>query len=156
MSEADRPGARAQGLNHASLTVRDLDRMAGFFVDVLGYRIVSRGPRDAGLIQRMTGIVGADLEIMFVEGPGHRLELIQYKGPADRGAVNPRLCDVGAAHIGVDIVDLDGALEESTRHGFHLAGEVIRIDAGPNAGRRVCYLRDADGITVEFLELKRD
>lgn len=128
--------------------------MAGFLVEVLGYRIISRGPRDAGLIQRMTGIAGADIEIIFLEGPGHRIELIQYKGPADRSHVNPRLCDTGAAHIGVDIADLDGALVDAVRHGFRLAGEVIRIDAGPNAGRRVCYLRDGDGITIELLEVR--
>lgn len=156
MSDDGLPRVRAQALNHASFTVRDLDATAAFLVDVLGYRIVSRGPRDPTLIRRMTGVADADLEIMFLKGPGHRIELIRYMGPADRGAVNPRMCDTGAAHIGVDIVDLDGALDEAEAHGFHLAGEVIRIDAGPNAGRRVCYLRDGDGITVELLEVKGD
>lgn len=153
MTADNAPRVRAQSLNHASFTVASLDDVVAFFVDVLGYRFTSRGPRDASLIQRMTGIAGADLEIVFLKGPGHSIELIQYKGPEDRGAVHPRLCDVGAAHIGIDIVDLDGALAEASGHGFRLAGEVIRIDAGPNKGRRVCYLRNADGITVEFLEL---
>ena len=28
----------------------------------------------------------------------------------------------------------------------------VAIDAGPNQGRRVVYLRDPDGITIEFIE----
>ena len=152
MTSDSAPRVRAMGLNHASFTVASLDAVAAFFVDVLGYRMVSRGPRDPSLIQRMTGVASADLEIMFLKGPGHQIELIQYKAPADRGRSHPRMCDTGAAHIGLDIIDLDGALEEAAAHDFRLIGEVIRIDSGPNAGRRVCYLRNSDGITVEFLE----
>lgn len=148
-------GSRVVGLNHASVTVSDLDQMIAFFVDGLGYRLLSRGPRDPRLIERMTGIPGASLEIAFVEAAGHRVELIRYVAPEGRQVVKPRLCDVGAAHIGLDIADLDAALAAASRHGFALAGEVIAIDAGPNAGRRVCYLRNADGITVEFLEVRR-
>lgn len=147
-------GTRVKGLNHASVTVCDLDQMIAFFVDGLGYRLVSRGPRDPKLIERMTGIPGASLEIAFVEAAGHRVELIRYMAPEGRQTVKPRLCDVGAAHIGLDIADLDGALAAAGRYGFALAGEVIRIDAGPNSGRRVCYLRNGDGITVEFLEVR--
>lgn len=149
-------GDQVMGLNHASFTVSDLDAMVAFFVDGLGYRLVSRGPRDPKLIARMTGIAGASLEIAFVEAAGHRVELIRYVAPLGRQTVRPRLCDVGAAHIGLDIADLDGALEAARRHGFALAGEVIAIDAGPNAGRRVCYVRNGEGITVEFLEVRTD
>ena len=28
----------------------------------------------------------------------------------------------------------------------------VAINAGPNQGRKVVYLRDADGVTLEFIE----
>lgn len=141
-----------RGFNHTSFTVADLDVAIGFFVAGLGFKLQSRGSRDPRLIARMTGVVGADLEIAFVEAAGQRIELICYRGPADRGRVKPRLCDVGAAHVGLDVANMDAAVAAAARHGFALAGEVITIDAGPNAGRRVAYVRDKDGTTVEFLE----
>lgn len=35
-------------------------------------------------------------------------------------------------------------------------GGVAVIDAGPNAGGRVAYLRDRDGVTIEFIEKPAD
>lgn len=142
-----------RSFNHSSITVSDLDRTIAFFVDGLGFELQSRGPRDPEIMRRMTGITGVDVEIAFVAGPGHRVELIQYHGPDDRGAVTPRLCDVGAAHIAFDVEDMDAAVTVAELHGLSVAGEVVTIDDGPNAGRRVAYIRDADGITFEFLEI---
>ena len=39
-------------------------------------------------------------------------------------------------------------------HGLDPMGEVFAIDAGPNAGRRVAYFRDDNGLTLEFLETR--
>jgi len=147
---------RVLGFNHTSFTVSDLDRVIGFFVDGLGFALQSRGPRDSGLIARMTAIAGPEVEIAFLVGPdGHRIELICYTAPADRQVVRPRMCDTGAAHVGLDVDDAAAALAVAARYGFDLVGEVIAIDAGPNKGRKVCYVRDADGLTVEFLEVPR-
>jgi catechol 2,3-dioxygenase-like lactoylglutathione lyase family enzyme len=30
--------------------------------------------------------------------------------------------------------------------------EIVTVDQGPNKGGRVVYLRDADGITFEFIQ----
>lgn len=88
--------AQVLGLNHTSFTVSDLDRAIGVFVGGCGFALLSRAPREPALLERMTAIEGADVEIAFVQGPGHRIELIQYKGPADRGRARHRLCDTGA------------------------------------------------------------
>ena len=144
---------RVVGFNHTSFTVADLDATIALFTEGLGFTLVSRGPRDPGLISRMTGIAGAEIEIAFVALGRQRIELIAYRAPADRGHVRPRLCDVGAAHVGLDVDDVDAAVAIAARHGFRLAGEIIAIDAGPNKGRRVCYVRGGDGTTVEFLGL---
>lgn len=147
---------RVLGFNHTSFTVSDLDRVIAFFVDGLGFELQSRGPRDPALMARMTGIAGPAVEIAFLLGPaGQRIEAIRYSAPEDRAVVRPRLCDTGSAHVGFDVDDLDGVLAGAADYGFRLAGEVIAIDAGPNKGRRVCYVRDEDGLTVEFLEVPR-
>ena len=48
--------------------------------------------------------------------------------------------------------DIEAAIGTAREHGFELVGEIINIDDGPNAGRRVAYTRDRDGVTVEFLQ----
>ncbi|HAU42114.1 MAG TPA: bleomycin resistance protein, partial [Gammaproteobacteria bacterium] len=37
-------------------------------------------------------------------------------------------------------------------HGVTAEGEIITVDQGPNAGARIVYLRDSDGITFELIE----
>ena len=73
--------------NHTSFTVSDLDRSIAFFTEALGFEMLNRAPRDPQLVAGITGIAGADIEVAYIQGPGHRLELIQYHGPADRGRV---------------------------------------------------------------------
>jgi catechol 2,3-dioxygenase-like lactoylglutathione lyase family enzyme len=142
------------GFNHTSFTVASLDRAIPFFCDLLGFELLSRAPRGRALIERMTSIPGADVEIAFVRGPDHTIELIEYKAPADRAASKARLCDAGAAHIALNVDDVSAAVDAAGAHEYQPVGEIIVIDDGPNRGRRVVYLKGPDGIVVEFIGAK--
>ena len=138
--------------NHTSFTVSDLDRTVGFFVDGLGFELISRAPRDVAIVSRITGVAGADIDVAYVQGPGHRLELIQYRAPDQRGRVRSLPCDMGFAHIAFDVDDIDAAIAASKPHGVVPIGAPVAIDKGPNKGGRVAYLRDPDDVTIEFNE----
>jgi len=138
--------------NHTAFTVSDLDQIIPFFRDLLGFELTSRAPRDGRLLERMTAIDGVDIEIAYVNGPGHRIELIQYKAPEDREVVVPRLCDAGAAHVALNVTGIEALVAASAGYGFEPVGEIIEIDAGPNQGSKVVYLRGPDGITVEYIQ----
>ena len=92
------------------------------------------------------------MTIAFVQGPSHRVELIEYRAPDGRGHAVPRPCDAGFSHLALDVTDMDAVLTLAETHGLSLMGEVYAIDQGPNAGRRVAYFRDDNGLTLEFLE----
>ena len=139
------------GFNHTSFTVASLDRAIPFFCDLLGFELISRAPRGQALIEKMTAISGADVEIAFVRGPGHTIELVEYKAPADRAASGARLCDAGAAHIALDVDDVPAAVAGAQAYGFRRVGEIIVIDDGPNRGRQVVYLKGPDSFVVEFI-----
>jgi catechol 2,3-dioxygenase-like lactoylglutathione lyase family enzyme len=142
---------KLHGFNHTSFTVASLDRAVAFFCDFLGFELLSRAPRGQALIERMTAIAGADIEIAFVRGPGHTIELIEYKAPADRTASSARLCDAGAGHIAFDVDNVPAAVLGARVHGYRRVGEIIVIDDGPNRGRDVVYLKGPDGFVVEFI-----
>lgn len=145
---------RVTGTNHTSFTVADIDRAIALFRDGLGFELLSKAPRDPVAIQAITGVAGGDVTIAFLQGPGHRVELIEYHAPAGRGSSTPRPCDAGFAHLALDVADMDAALAVAAEHGLGLLGEVYAIDQGPNAGRRVAYFRDDNGLTLEFLEAR--
>ena len=146
------PNFNVLATNHTSFTVSNLDRTVAFFRDVLGFDVTSKAPRNSSLIERITGVEGANVMIAYVRGSGHSLELIEYGGPDDRSSVYPRPCDVGFAHVAYDVDDIDAAIGASSVHDVKPIGPVTVIDQGPNQGSRVAYLRDPDGITIEFIE----
>ncbi len=145
-------GFKITATNHTSFTVSSLDRSLAFFCDVLGFELLNRSPRDPDFISRVVAIEGADIEVAYVQGPGHRVELIEYRGPDGRRRVDSRPCDAGFAHIAFDVDDIDAAIAASEAVGVHALGPVQDLDRGPNKGGRVVYTRDADGITVEFIQ----
>ncbi len=143
------------GFNHTAFVVSDLDRTINFFQDLLGFELTSRAPRDAGAIQEMTGLKGADIEVAYLKGLGHWIELIRYKSPQDRGAALPRIFQDGAGHIAFNVTDIEIAVDASADYGLSLVGDIVTIDQGPNQGRKVVYLQSADGLSVEFIEVPR-
>ena len=140
--------------NHTSFTVSDIDRTIAFFRDALGCTVVSpKMPRDQKAIQQITGVSGADVIVAYLMAPGgHRLELIEYLAPEDRGSVRSRPCDTGSAHVAFDVDDIEAAIAAAKNHDVQRIGPTVIIDKGPNAGGKVVYLRDPDGITIEFLQ----
>ncbi len=146
-------GFRVLGTNHTSFTVSSLDRSLGFFRDCLKFELVSRAPRDPAVVEQITGVEGADMEIAFLRGPGHTVELIEYKGPASKGKVNARPCDTGFAHLALNVDDAVAGVAEAALFGVKAISAPVPINAGPNKGRKVVYLRDWDGVTFEFIEV---
>ncbi len=146
------PDFKVLSTNHTSFTVSDLERSIAFFRDALGFQVTSKAPRDPSAIQHVTGVEGADIVVAYIRGPGHSLELIEYLGPEDRGRVESRPCDTGFAHVAYDVDDIDAAIAASAPHGVVAINPPYVVDKGPNAGRRVVYCRDPDGITIEYIE----
>ena len=144
-----------QGFNHTGVIVTDLDRAIGFFRDLLGFEVLSRAPRDPALIGRMTGLPAPRIEIAYLQGPGHRVELIRYATNGIRRVEQPRVYDDGAAHIALDVDDVDAAVAAAAEHGVLPVGEIITIDDGPNKGRKVVYLQSAYGLSLEFIQVRR-
>jgi catechol 2,3-dioxygenase-like lactoylglutathione lyase family enzyme len=66
--------------------------------------------------------------------------------------VRSRPCDTGFAHIAFDVDDIEAAISAAASHGVTPVAETVTIDKGPNAGGKAVYLRDPDGITIEFIQ----
>jgi catechol 2,3-dioxygenase-like lactoylglutathione lyase family enzyme len=81
--------------------------------------------------------------------------LLEYRAPADRRQRNElRPCDVGSVHVALTVDKLDAILDMIAASGWKAAGQPKTLTVGPNAGKRVIYVRDPDGTTIEFMQLK--
>jgi catechol 2,3-dioxygenase-like lactoylglutathione lyase family enzyme len=152
MSTSTRRSFRILAADHTGITVTNLERSLAFWRDVLGFELSHRPHQTGDLASEITGVPGAEISIAVLKGYGHKIELLEYLAPPDRKHVVPRPCDVGSVHVALAVDDLDSVLEAIAASGWKAAGKPQTLQAGPNAGRRVVYVRDPDGTTIEFMQ----
>ena len=132
------------------ITVSNLENSLAFWRDVLGFELSHRPHHTGDLASEVTGVPGAEIRIAVLKGYGHKIELLEYLAPADRQRLKP--CDVGSVHVAFTVENLDAILGAILASGWKAAGRPQTLTAGPNAGKRVVYVRDPDGTTIEFMQ----
>jgi catechol 2,3-dioxygenase-like lactoylglutathione lyase family enzyme len=138
--------------DHTGITVSNLERSLAFWRDVLGFELSHRAHHTGGLASEVTGVPGAEISLAVLKGYGHKIELLEYLAPADRKQLDLRPCDVGSVHVAFTVDNLDAVLNAIATSGWHAAGKPQTLESGPNAGKRVVYVRDPDGTTIEFMQ----
>jgi glyoxylase I family protein len=139
--------------DHTGITVTNLERSLAFWRDILGFELSHQAHQSGDLAAEITGVAGAEILIAVLKTPtGHKLELLEYLAPPDRKHVAPRPCDVGSIHVALTVDNLDAMLSAIAPFGWKAAGTPQTLASGPNAGKRVVYIRDADGTTIELMQ----
>jgi glyoxylase I family protein len=147
--------SRIVSADHTGITVSNLERSLAFWRDVLGFEFSHSTHQKGEIAEQITGVKGAELKLGVVKAPGgHKIELLEYLTPADRKKdARLRPCDVGHVHVALIVDDLDAVLEKIAASGWKAAGKPQSLTSGPNAGKRVIYVRDPDGTTIELMQM---
>jgi glyoxylase I family protein len=151
-SASRRESFRIIAADHTGITVADLERSLAFWRDVLGFELSHRPHQTGELASEITGVPGAEISIAVLKGYGHKIELLEYLAPPERQRMEPRPCDVGSVHVAFTVDDLDAVLSTIAASGWKAVGHPQTLKSGPNAGKRVVYVRDPDGTTIEFMQ----
>lgn len=140
--------------DHTGITVSNLERSLAFWRDVLGFEFSHTAHQKGEMAEQITGVKGAELKLAVVKTPtGHKIELLEYLAPADHQKTSQlRPCDVGHVHVALIVDDVDAILQKIAESGWKAAGQPQTLTHGPNAGKRVIYVRDPDGTTIEFMQ----
>lgn len=139
--------------DHTGITVSNLERSLAFWQNVLGFELSHRAHQVGDLAREITGVAGAEISIAVLKAPGHKIELLEYHAPPDRKQhVDLRPCNAGHVHVALTVDNLDAVLSAIAASGWKAAGKPQTLKTGPNAGKRVVYVRDPDGTTIEFMQ----
>ena len=140
------------GFNHSGFIVKDMDRMLGFYRDMLGLEVVvdvESTPEQGD----HTGLPNARRRIVRVGSPGsrHLLELTYFREPPSaEGHVGQH--HLGSAHVAMDVADLTELHERLSGEGVpFVTGPVFRTN--PDGSRvGICFAQDPEGNWLEFVE----
>ncbi|MPZ65275.1 MAG: hypothetical protein GEU83_07055 [Pseudonocardiaceae bacterium] len=140
--------------HHIGLTVADLERSAGFWSALLG---VTPGPVEqlrGPQLGRLVGYPSVCIDRRWLTLPGGpSLELLQYLEP-DEAGYETGTAHPGNVHVCLAVDDLPSAHAHAEACGAVpvTGGGWIEVPAGPQAGARIAYLRDPDGVTIELFQ----
>jgi catechol 2,3-dioxygenase-like lactoylglutathione lyase family enzyme len=142
------------GIQHVSYTVRDLDETLAWYRDVLGLEpfmtMEAEGPElSAGL-----RVAGAALDVAFLKVGGSWIELIEYVKPDDtRDDLELRRSDHGAAHICLEVEDIQDAYAHLMAHDVDCYNEPTYVPAGPLQGAWFLYFDGPEGLKYELHQM---
>lgn len=145
--------AKVTGMDHVSVTSRDLDASIAFYVDLLGLPLTARGESEDVELAVMMGqdhvsIRWADLEV----GEALTLELVEFIEPIG-APLTKSLWDPGATHIGLQVDDIDGVHDGLRRADVRVISKPVRLtEEGVWYGARVLYAIDPDGTWIELVQ----
>ncbi|MGX9430123.1 MULTISPECIES: VOC family protein [Bradyrhizobium] len=152
MTEAGAP-FRIETTEHTGITVSSLDEALSFWSGVMGFQhLYTWDFEESSLLGDLVGVKAAAARIAMVKGPGHLIELLEYRSPSDRRVMKPRSCDVGSVHVAFRVENLDALLMRVGGAGWSAVCKVQTVRSGERTGLRLVYVRGPDGVTLEFLE----
>ena len=137
-------------LTHIGICVCELPRALGFYRDALGFVEVGRFHAADAATATILELPGADLELVYLERDGVRIELLHYRAPAHTGRAERRAMNApGLTHLSFTVRDLDATTRAIERHG----GSVLASTATRFAqGSRGVFALDPDGTRIELIE----
>jgi len=138
-------------LDHAALSVADLERSIRFYVETVGARLVRRlecGPDSQ--LGKVVGMPGASARIAHLRLGSRMIELFQYANPPGRPAPQGRdQADQGVVHVGFVSTDVRADYARMKALGAYFVSEPVEFR--PDVW--IVYFRGPDGETCELRQV---
>ena len=139
------------GLHHASITTANLDRLAAFYRDQLGFEVVMETAWNGDNAQADTifGLTGSAVRMVMLRTANAFLELFEFAHPPspERGQDRP-VYHQGLTHICIAVSDLEAEYVRLSAAGMPFNSAPQHV---PGLCRAV-YGRDPDGNLIELIE----
>lgn len=139
------------GIHHISLSTTDLDRLLGFYRDLLGLpaRHVSVLEENNEDFETIVGMKNTRGRAASVRAGNVQIEFFEYSNPVPKPVERRPACDAGIRHIAFDVTDIMAEYHRLKAAGIEFVSEPQYLKA------RVCsvYGYDPDGNIFELQEI---
>lgn len=137
-------------LTHLGICVENLERSITFYRDGLGFCEVGRLHFEDPATARILEVEGAQLELVYLERDGWRIELLHYARPGHEGTGERRAMNaLGLTHLSFAVDDLDAVADAIQKHGGRILPDTR---AAFQSGNRGLFTLDPDGTRIELIE----
>lgn len=140
------------GVHHVSIATSDLDRMLGFYRDLLGLAVRKQAVAEATstAFQNVVGMKDATYKGAWLRAGNVEIEFFEYTNPVGRPVERRPACDAGIRHICFDVTDIQTEHARLVAAGVEFLSEPQHLGA---ADVWAVYARDPEGNIVELQEI---
>lgn len=144
-----------QCIAHIGICVSDLERSRRFYRDGLGFKEVAKLRTSSGPTNQLLQMKDADLQAIFLERDGLRIELLNYLAPGCTAGERPRpMNQLGLTHMAIRVDDMDATIAALARAGATpIQGTLID---NPEFQARAAMVVDPDGTRLELIQAPID
>ncbi len=144
-----------RGIHHVAICTPDLDRLAAFYTDVIGFReVMNTSWSDRAIIDRIIDLPGSAARQIMLQAGNAYLELFEYHSPPPRSADPDRTpASHGYTHLCLDVVDIDAEYDRLSANGMTFHSPPPTSEELGNGRLRAIYGRDPDDNIVELQEV---
>ena len=136
-------------MDHAAISVKDMDKAIAFYRDVIGMEQVLDREFSEGMA-KLIKVPGTQVRIVHMKLGDVIVELFDYGYPKGREPrPDPQQSDYGITHIGFMVEDFSETLQHLRDHGCELLGEAVEI----RPGVFVAYLHGVEHEIIEIREI---
>jgi catechol 2,3-dioxygenase-like lactoylglutathione lyase family enzyme len=144
-----------QRLSHIGVCVSELERSVCFYRDALGFRELSRLAMAGAAPERLLGLEGGELEAVYLERDGTRIELLYYPEVGHRRGESPcPMNRLGFTHLSLRVENLEAAIASAEKMGGAVLVDT-RIDNEAWQSSAV-FVTDPDGLRIELVQAPGD
>ena len=142
-----------RGIHHTAISTGDLDRIVGFYRDVIGFEVVSETAwRDSPAIDGVIGVPGSAAKQVMMRAGNAYLEFFEYSAPQPRYTERLAPYDRGYTHICLDVLDIGSEFDRLSAAGVVF----VQPRYGDFGEIKAVYGRDPDGNIIEIMETSSD
>jgi glyoxylase I family protein len=139
-------------LTHLGICVSELERSVAFYRDALGFVEVGRYQAGDAATAQILEVADTDLELVYLERDGWRIELLHYLSPGHAGDGERRAMNaLGLTHLSFAVDDLEAVALAVDGSGGRVLSET---SARFKSGNRGMFVLDPDGMRIELIERK--
>lgn len=140
-------------VDHIGFSVSSLEDAIKFWTEAMDFAVLRKGEMGGDFLREVTGVDDPRCRMALVVSPsGFPIELLEYSTASTLGKAPGSAGAIGAAHIAVNVENIDVTVEKIKSHGWEIKGSPQAIPSGPRAGTVVAYISSSDGITIELMQ----
>jgi glyoxylase I family protein len=142
-------------MTHIGVCVTDLERSTRFYRDLLGFAYRSELRVQGEPSDTLLRLRGVDLQAVYLERDGTRLELLHYASPGAVGDGAPRpMNGRGLTHLSLRVDSVAETVAALRAAGAQILADT-RIDI-PDFGAAAIFVADPDGTLIELVQSPGD